>query len=137
MLHLHCVLEKVCDKMLWETLFHHVLGKVVLHKHHQKHQCIRCKFCWGWGNVKWVPGQYHLLDVQRLLYVQMSHSNFTCCLVSKVSSFAILANSLIKFPVVAYKSKESSECLGILGGFMCWIACVLEGSGRMPVVLRM
>ena len=27
-------------KMLLETQFHRVPGKAVLHKHHQKHQCI-------------------------------------------------------------------------------------------------
>ena len=96
--------------MLWEILFHHVLGKVVLHKCHQKHPCTQCKFCWGWGNVKWVPEQWCLLDVQRLLGVLVSIKFHL--LVSKVSGFAILANLVDKFPVVAYKSQESSDMFG-------------------------
>ena len=35
-------------------------------------------------------------------------SNFTCCLVSKVSGFAIFANPLVNF-LVSYQSEEGSD----------------------------
>ena len=50
--------KKYVIKMLLETQFHCVPGEAELHKHHQRHQCIQCKFCWGWGSGGWVPGQW-------------------------------------------------------------------------------
>ena len=51
--------------------------------------------------------------------------------------FSYFCESSYEFPVVSYQSEEALTCLGIVGGFIFWIAWVLEGSGHMPVALRM
>ena len=38
-------------EMLLETLCHHALVRVVLHRQHLKHQCRQCTSYQGWGNA--------------------------------------------------------------------------------------
>ena len=64
-------------------------------------------------------------------------SNFTCCHVRSINGLAILKTFLIKFLQYLTKPRKAQTCLGILGGCMFWIACVFEGNGQMPLVLRM
>ena len=83
--------------MLLETQFHRVFVRVVLRKRCPRHQCKQCMFCWGLGNVGWVLVQWHSSNVQRLSDGLGVHSNFTCCLVSKVRGLATFAKPLMNF----------------------------------------
>ena len=51
--------------------------------------------------------------------------------------FCYFCESSYEFPVVSYQSEEGSDWLRFVGRFIFCIACVSEGSGHMPVVLRM
>ena len=51
------------------------------------------------------------------------HSNFTCCLASKVSSFAIFCKIFNEFPIIAYQTKE---CTNLFGCDRCFSAVLLK-----------
>ena len=65
------------------------------------------------------------------------HSNLTCCLVSNVNGLAIFANPLMNFLYYLTNLRKALTCLGVVGGCMCCMVCVLEGKGLIPVALRM
>ena len=94
-------------------------------------------FCLGWGNVGWVPELWLPLECMKASWCSGVQLNFTHCLVSRVRGFAIFTNPLMNFLQYPINLRKALTCLGVVGGFIFWIAWVLEGSGHMSVSLRM
>ena len=54
-----------------------------------------------------------------------------------VNGLDIFVKFFINFLSYPTNAREAQTCLGILGGCIFWMACVFEGNGQMPLVLRM
>ena len=122
--------------MLLGTQFHRALERAVLHRHHQRHLCIHCKFCLGWV-VEDGCLNNGLFQMYEGLLMFRSQSNSTCCLVSKVSGFAIFMNPLINFLSYPTSPRKALTCLGVVWWIHVLNCLCFEGNGRMPVALRM
>ena len=55
---------------------------------------------------------------------------------SIVSGLVILANPFMNFLYYLTNPRKAQTCLGIVGGCMCFMACVLDGKGQIPVTLK-